>query len=412
MLKAFKYRIYPTKTQIQLIEKHFGSTRFLYNYFLDYRQKEYAKGQKVNYMTTQLKLTELKKLKDYEWLNECGSQSLQMALRELDNSYQRFFKQLGGYPKFKSKKNNHQSFTAPQNIKIENNKTYLPKFTKDGIKTKFHREIPKDAILKQATISRTNNQYFISILVDDNIPTPKPIKAKNAVGLDVGTETLITTSDYVKYPNLRHTKKYEQKLKKLQKALSKKQHSRKKGDTTPKSNNYLKQLKKVQKLHTKIYNSRKDYLHKISSEITNQYDIICLESLNIKGMVKNKRLSKSISDVAWSEFMRQLEYKATWKGKTIIKISKWFPSSQICSNCGSSTGKKPLHIRKFDCPECNTKNIDRDINASINIRNYGLGQTDNRNSAGTVDYACGVSSSGVTTSYGIVTSYDTMKQEA
>ena len=412
MLKAFKYRIYPTKTQIQLIEKHFGSTRFLYNYFLDYRQKEYAKGQKVNYMITQGKLTELKSQKEYEWLNECGSQSLQMALRELDNSYQRFFKQLGGYPKFKSKKNNHQSFTAPQNIKIENNKTYLPKFTKDGIKTKFHREIPKDAILKQATISRTNNQYFISILVDDNIPIPKPIKAKNAVGLDVGTETLITTSDYVKYPNLRHTKKYEQKLKKLQKALSKKQHSRKKGDTTPKSNNYLKQLKKVQKLHTKIYNSRKDYLHKISSEITNQYDIICLESLNVKGMVKNKRLSKSISDVAWSEFMRQLEYKATWKGKTIIKISKWFPSSQICSNCGSSTGKKPLNIRKFDCPECNTKNIDRDINASINIRNYGLGQTDNRNSAGTVDYACGVSSSGVTTSYGIVTSYDTMKQEA
>ena len=412
MLKAFKYRIYPTKTQIQLIEKHFGSTRFLYNYFLDYRQKEYAKGQKVNYMTTQGKLTELKSQKEYEWLNECGSQSLQMALRELDNSYQRFFKQLGGYPNFKSKKNNHQSFTAPQNIKIENNKTYLPKFTKDGIKTKFHRDIPKDAILKQATISRTNNQYFISILVDDNIPIPKPIKAKNAVGLDVGTETLITTSDYVKYPNLRHTKKYEQKLKKLQKALSKKQHSRKKGDTTPKSNNYLKQLKKVQKLHTKIYNSRKDYLHKISNEITNQYDIICLESLNIKGMVKNKRLSKSISDVAWSEFMRQLEYKATWKGKTIIKISKWFPSSQICSNCGSSTGKKPLNIRKFDCPECNTKNIDRDINASINIRNYGLGQTDNRNSAGTVDYACGVSSSGVTTSYGIVTSYDTMKQEA
>ena len=412
MLKAFKYRIYPTKTQIQLIEKHFGSTRFLYNYFLDYRQKEYAKGQKVNYMITQGKLTELKSQKEFEWLNECGSQSLQMALRELDNSYQRFFKQLGGYPNFKSKKNNHQSFTAPQNIKIENNKTYLPKFIKDGIKTKFHRDIPKDAILKQATISRTNNQYFISILVDDNIPIPKPIKAKNAVGLDVGTETLITTSDYVKYPNLRHTKKYEQKLKKLQKALSKKQHSRKKGDTTPKSNNYLKQLKKVQKIHTKIYNSRKDYLHKISNEITNQYDIICLESLNIKGMVKNKRLSKSISDVAWSEFMRQLEYKATWKGKTIIKISKWFPSSQICSNCGSSTGKKPLNIRKFDCPECNTKNIDRDINASINIRNYGLGQTDNRNSAGTVDYACGVSSSGVTTSYGIVTSYDTMKQEA
>ena len=371
MLKAFKYRIYPTKTQIQLIEKHFGSTRFLYNYFLDYRQKEYAKGQKVNYMTTQGKLTELKSQKEYEWLNECGSQSLQMALRELDNSYQRFFKQLGGYPKFKSKKNNHQSFTAPQNIKIENNKTYLPKFTKDGIKTKFHREIPKDAILKQATISRTNNQYFISILVDDNIPTPKPIKAKNAVGLDVGTETLITTSDYVKYPNLRHTKKYEQKLKKLQKALSKKQHSRKKGDTTPKSNNYLKQLKKVQKLHTKIYNSRKDYLHKISNEITNQYDIICLESLNIKGMVKNKRLSKSISDVAWSEFMRQLEYKASWKGKTIIKIDKWFPSSKLCNECGCVNSELVIGQMSWVCPSCG-ETIDRDYNASKNIKEEGF----------------------------------------
>ncbi len=169
-------------------------------------------------------------------------------------------------------------------------------------------------------------QIINKLLVNDNIPTPKPKKAKNAVGLDVGTETLITTSDYVKYQNLRHTKRYEQKLKKLQKELSKKQHSRKKGDTTPKSNNYLKQLRKVQKLHTKIYNSRKDYLHKISNEITNQYDIICFESLNVKGMVKNRRLSKSISDVAWSEFMRQLEYKAIWKGKTIIKISKWVPS--------------------------------------------------------------------------------------
>jgi len=192
--------------------------------------------------------------------------------------------------------------------------------------------------------------------------------------------------------------------------LSKKQHSRKKGDTTKQSNNYKKQKAKVQKLHTKIYNQRKDYLHKISNEITNQYDIIALETLNVKGMVKNKRLSKSISDVAWSEFMRQLEYKALWKGKTVIKIDKWFPSSQICSYCGASTGKKPLNIRKFDCPECKTRNIDRDINASINIRNYALGQIDNRNTAGTVEIkACGVSSNGATSN---VASYDMLKQEA
>ena len=414
MLRAYKYRIYPSKAQMTLIEKHFGSTRFLYNFFLDYRQKEYAKGnKKVSYNITQAELTKLKKIDDYKWLNECGSQSLQMALRELDNGYQKFFKKQGGYPKFKSKKNSYQSFTAPQNIKVVNNRIYLPKFTKDGIKLKYHRDIPSSAILKKATVSRLNNQYFISILVEDNISIPKPIKAKNAVGLDMGITHLLITSDGVKYPNKKYTIKSQAKLKKLQKRLSKKQHSRKKGDTTPKSNNYLKQLKKVQKIHTKIFNQRKDYLNKISNEITNQYDMIVTETLNIKGMIRNKKLSKSISDVAWGEFLRQLKYKAQWKGKTLLSIDKWFPSSQICSNCGTNTGKKPLNIRKFDCPNCNTKNIDRDINASINIRNYGLGQIDNRNTAGTVEIkACGVSSSGVTTSYGIVTSYDMLKQEA
>ena len=151
------------------------------------------------------------------------------------------------------------------------------------------------------------------------------------------------------------------------------------------SNNRNKAKLRVQKLHTKITNQRKDNLHKVSNEITNQYDIICLETLNIKGMVKNRRLSKAIADVAWGEFMRQLEYKANWRGKTVIKIDQWFPSSQICSYCGASTGKKTLNIRKFDCPECKKKDIDRDINAAVNIRNYGLGQIDNRNTAGTVE---------------------------
>jgi putative transposase len=376
VLKAYKYRIYPTKTQITLIEKHFGSTRFLYNYFLDYRQKEYAKGnKKVGYIITQAELTKLKKLEEYKWLNECGSQSLQMALRDLDSAFTRFFKSLGGYPKFKSKKHTHQSFTAPQNIKVANNRVYLPKFTKDGLKVKLHRDIPENATLKQATISRQNNQYFISILIDDNISIPKPTKAKNAVGLDMGITHHIITSDGVKYPNNRHYNKSQKKLLKLQRRLSKKQKG---------SNNRQKAKLRVQKLHTKITNQRKDNLHKISNEITNQYDIICLESLNVKGMVKNHKLAKSIADVAWSEFMRQLEYKANWRGKTIIKIDKWFPSSQICSYCGASTGKKPLNIREFDCPHCKKKNIDRDINAALNIKNYGLGQVDNRNTVGTI----------------------------
>lgn len=414
MLKAYKYRIYPTKTQITLIEKHFGSCRFLYNYFLDYRQKEYAKGnKKINYNTTQAELTKLKKKEEFEWLNECGSQALQMSLRNLDGAFGRFFKKLGAYPKFHSKKNTHQSFTVPQNIKVANNRVYFPKFVKDGIKTKIHREIPENKTLKQATISRQNNQYFISILIDDGIALPKPIKAKNAVGIDMGLTNLLITSDGVKYENKKYTIKSQKKLKKLQKKLSKKQHSRKKGDTTPQSSNYKKAKIKVQKLHTKIANQRKDYLHKISNEITNQYDIICLETLHVKGLIKNKRLAKGIADVAWSEFMRQLEYKSSWRGKTVIKIDKWFPSSQICAVCGSSTGKKPLNIRKFDCPHCGAKNIDRDINASINIRNYGIGQLDNRNTAGTVEIqACGVSSDGVVVYNNTATSHDTMKQEA
>ena len=412
MLKAYKYRIYPTKTQITLIEKHFGCSRFIYNYFLDFRQKEYAKGKKVNYNTTQAELTKLKKLDEYKWLNEVGSQSLQMALRNLDNAFSKFFKKNGGYPKYKSKKQTHQSFTAPQNIKIANNRVYLPKFTKEGIKLKYHRNIPDNAILKQATISRQNNQYFVSILVDDNMPIPKPIKAKNAVGLDMGIENFIITSDYVIYPNQKHFIKQQKKLKKLQRRLSRKQHSRKKGDNTPKSKNYIKQKAKVQKLHTKVYNQRKDYLHKISNEITNQYDIICVETLNVKGMIKNRHLSKSIADVAWSEFVRQLEYKSLWKGKTILKIDKWFPSSQLCSNCGANSGKKPLNIRQWTCKECGYTH-NRDINASINIRNYGLGQIDNRNTAGTVGIqACGVPSDGITTAYGVVVSYGSMKQEA
>ena len=376
MLKAYKYRIYPTKIQKTLIEKHFGSTRFLYNYFLDYRQKEYAKGnKKVGYMITQSELTKLKKLDEYKWLNECGSQSLQMALRDLDSAFTKFFKKQGGYPKYKSKKHTHQSFTAPQNIKVANNRVYLPKFTKDGLKVKLHRQIPNNAILKQATISRQNNQYFISILVEDNISIPKPTKAKTAVGLDMGITDLIITSDGKKYENEKYFIKSQKRLKKLQRRLSKKQKG---------SNNRQKAKLKVQKVHTKVTNQRKDYLHKISNEITNQYDIICLETLNVKGMIRNKHLSKSIVDVAWSEFIRQFEYKAKWRGKTIIKIDKWFPSSQICSYCGANTGKKPLNIRKFNCPICGEKDIDRDINASINVRNYGLGQLDNRNTVGTI----------------------------
>jgi putative transposase len=201
----------------------------------------------------------------------------------------------------------------------------------------------------------------------------------------MGITHQVITSDGVKYPNPKYYLKSQKKLLKLQRRLTKKQKG---------SKNREKAKLKVQKLHTKITNQRKDYLHKISNEITNQYDIICVETLNVKNMIKNHKLAKSIADVSWSELIRQLEYKTLWKGKTLLKIDKWFPSSQICSNCGASTGKKELNIRKWTCPECGYTH-DRDINASINIRNYGLGQVDNRNTVGTIGIqACGVSSVG------------------
>ena len=218
----------------------------------------------------------------------------------------------------------------------------------------------------------------------------------------MGIENFIISSDGVKFENKRYLDKSSKTLTKLQRRLSKKEKG---------SNNRLKAKAKVQKLHIKIANQRSDYLHKISHEIINHNDIICIESPDIKHMVKKKKLSKYINDVSWGKFIEQLTYKAKWNGKTLIKIDRWFPSSQLCCVCGSNTGKKPLHVRKFDCLECGTKNIDRDLNAAINIRNYGLGQIDKRYTAGTVGIqACGVSSS-ETMSLDIV-SYDIMKQEA
>lgn len=381
MIKTYKFRIYPNKSQISLIEQHFGNCRVVYNYFLNFWQTEFKKGNKVNYYVVQKELTNLKKNAEYSWLNNSGSQSLQISLRHLDSAYTKFFRNQGGYPKYKSKKNLVQSFTAPQNINIEDKKLIIPKF-KDGIKIKQHRQFPKDSILKQATITKQCNQYYVSIMFDDGKDIPSKVKAKNAVGLDVGISDFVVTSDSKKYENKQFFVKSQKKLTRLQRRFSRKQKD---------SNNFKKFKLKIQKLHLHIKNQRQDYQHKISNEITNYYDIICVETLNVKYMLQNKYLSKSISDVSWSEFIRQLEYKSEYKGKTLVKIDKWFPSSQLCSKCGYNTGQKPLNIRKFKCPKCNTE-LDRDINAAINIRDFGYESLQNRYTTGTVEIqACGES---------------------
>ena len=418
MLLAYKYRIYPTEADKILLAKHFGCCRFLYNHFLTYRKNEYEQGNKVSYYMTQKELTKMKSLDEYSWLNEVSAQSLQMAIQQLDGAYKKFFRQQGGYPNFKSKHNSTQSCSFPQNIKIEGNRVFLPKFMKNGIRVKLHRNIPERSSIRQATITKKNDKYYISISFDDNLPMPKPIIAQSSIGLDMGINSLVATSKDIKIANPRYTKKYARMLKLASRHLDRKQHSRKKSDTTPKSKRYLKQQAKVARIHEKIANSRSDYIHKITNEITNQYDVICIEDLNVKGMIKNHKLSKHIADVAWGELRRQLEYKSEGKGKILIKVDRWLPSSQTCSSCLSLTGKKPLNIRKFTCPICGTVH-DRDNNAAKVIEYFGLLEfyklgLQHNLSAGTVDYTRGEPSVGDGDSITIVapSSYGSVKRGA
>ncbi|BCZ16863.1 IS605 transposase TnpB (plasmid) [Helicobacter sp. NHP19-003] len=414
MLKAIKFRIYPTIEQKTLIHKHFGCARVVYNYFLAYRQKQYAQGIRENYFSMQKALTTLKKQEAYAYLSECNSQSLQMALRQLTTAFDRFFSKLADYPRFKSKKHAKQSFCVPQHLEMDlgNNQVKLPKF-KEAIKAKFHRHLPTNSIVKQGFISCVADKYYLSISYEDNEPEPKPTTIKKAVGLDMGLESLVIASSGVLYPYKKFFQNLQTKLTKAQRRLSKKLKG---------SSNRKKQAKKVAQIHASIRNSREDYLHKISNEITNQYDLIAVETLKVRNLVKNHKLAKSIANASWSRLISLLEYKAGWKGKTLIKIDQYFPSSQICSTCGSNTGKKPLPIRNFICPCCQTYHH-RDLNASINIRNYALGMLDERHAIKvdktrvgiTRSYACGDSANGAVTKYGYIldtASYGSLKQEA
>lgn len=283
----------------------------------------------------------------------------------LDRAYKNFFRNKNiGFPKFKSKKNNRYSYTTNNHkttINIVNGKYIkLPKL-KTLVRIKQHRQIPKNGKIKSATISKNSSgKYYISILVEQEIKELP--KNEFAIGIDLGLTDFAITSDGVKYSNPRYLRKSLNKLVKEQRKLSRK----KKG-----SKNRNKQRIKVAKLHEHISNQRKDFLHKLSSELINENQVICLEDLQVKKIRQNKYLSQSVSDVGWYEFRRQLEYKAKWYGRTISFVDKWYPSSQICSNCGNNTGKKSLDIREFDCPYCG-KHHDRDINASINILHEGL----------------------------------------
>lgn len=353
--RGYKYRILPTKEQEESLLQCGGNARFLWNYALKTNQDYYKETGKFKfYHELAVSLPKLKE--EYPFLKESFSQSLQMVLRQFDKALKDSFKKKKGFPSFKKKMLLNDSFTCPQKWRLEKGFVFIPKIGE--VKWIKHRAMKGKP--KSITISQDGDKWYCSVLCEYTIPD-KAKECDNIVGCDIGLKEFAILSDGTVISNPRHTKKYENKLAKEQRKLSKKQKG---------SKNRFKQRLKVRKIHNKIRDIRKDFLHKTSNSIAKNYDGIFVEDLNIKGMMKNHCLAKSIGDVSWSEFNRQLEYKCKWNFKYYLKIDRFFPSSKTCSNCGY-VQEMPLSKRIFDCPNCGIS-IDRDLNASLNIRNIGI----------------------------------------
>lgn len=360
MLKAVKARIYPTKTQQDHLAKAFGCVRWVWNQSLNTMKDTYEDtGRGVSAMTMKKAIPGWKA--EYEWLSECYSQSLQQSVLNLGVAFGNFFDGWAGYPSFK-RRHGRQSLQYPANVKVLNEGKIKFPGKLGTVKAKIHRELIGK--LKTVTVSMlTDGRYYASLLIDDGIEKPEPSSEGKAIGIDLGLTDFAVTSDGSKYQNPRHLKKHERNLKRKQRKLS-----RKKDKTTNKRRKAKKALARV---HSKIARVREDCLHKLSRKIVDENQIIVVEDLAVKNMVKNHNLAKAISDVGWGSFCTMLKYKAEQEGKIYLEVDRFFPSSHLCSNTLQRVSKMDLSVRMFDCPHCGQRH-DRDINAAINIKNEGL----------------------------------------
>lgn len=363
MEKAFKFRIYPNKIQQVLLQKTFGCTRYIYNHFLAKRIMLYKQDKSsMSYNQCSKELTVLKQ--KLTWLKEPDKDALQKSLKDLDVAYKNFFARPEvGFPRFKSKHDRHKSYRTSYtngNIKFLGKKIQLPKLGKVKIKDK--RTQLEGRILNATVSQEPDGKYYVSICcTDGNMAALAPVN--HNVGIDLGLKEFAIASDGTKYANPKYLAKSLKRLSFLQKRLSRK---------TKGSSNRNKARIKVARLYAKIANQRRDFLQKLSTELIRNNDVICLEDLQVKNMVRNHKLAQAISDVSWSEFIRMLSYKAEWYGRKIVKIDKFFPSSQICNCCGHKHAEtRDLSVRKWACPQCGAVH-DRDVNAAINILNEGL----------------------------------------
>lgn len=357
--KADKYRIYPNKQQQEILEKHFGCCRFVYNHFLRQRIDHYTEhGKGLSYYDNARALTHLKRQEGYEWLKEVNSQSLQQSLKTLDTAYKNFFRRQAKFPRFK-KRRSRQSFCIPQHFSICGNKLDIPKC--GGIKIKIHRRI--EGVVKSITISRTpSGKYFASIMCETDIPEPAYTGSK--VGIDFGIKSFITTSEAETIDPPEFLRKSEKQLRRLQRRVSRKAKG---------SENRKKAIIRLSRQHEKVSNQRQDFLHKTSRQFVSENQAICIENLAIRNMIRNHHLAKSMGDSGWNMFVKMLKYKGQWYGCHVYEIDRFFPSSKRCHVCGYINEALSLGDRHWRCPQCSVSH-DRDHNAAINILSIGLGQ--------------------------------------